>query len=83
MKEMHLSQNVAENFLLLNLNLLHVMRLITPQRKGSKTCLVTLFARHNKIPCLITLQRNIQGDQKVSVHLMITIQNVTYNVWAG
>jgi hypothetical protein len=24
--------------------------------------------------------RNIQGDQKVSVHLMITIQNVTSNV---
>jgi hypothetical protein len=36
---------------------------------------ITIFSR-----ALIVRVYNAQGDQKVSVHLMLTIQNVTSNV---
>jgi len=35
---------------------------------------------YNSLNCLFCISVFVQGDQKVSVYLMITIQNVTSNV---
>jgi arylsulfatase A-like enzyme len=41
----------------------------------SNNTIILLVGDHGKYECI-----NVQGDQKVSVHLMITVQNTRKNI---